>query len=89
MTSTPLPEASSAPVRRLPPANPAGDPKGSLPPVTASRKVDDLSRHEAKHDLKHLPEHGAPEAIKPRADQKQGGKPMPTGKERMDQAKKV
>jgi hypothetical protein len=51
--------------------------------VTASKKVDDLSRHESKHDTdpKHAPKHNAREKGtvpgKPDSYQPQGGQPRP------------
>lgn len=57
--------------------------------ISASKKVDDISRHESRHDLKHEPKPGSnPDAQHPPSqkeegtielgsDQKQGGKPKP------------
>ena len=46
-------------------------------PFTASKKRDDLSTHESRQDFKHLPAPKPAEAVQPRSDGKQGGKPMP------------
>ena len=69
------------------PANPGLERKiGDVPnfrETTASKKVDDLSRHESKHDTdpKHDPKHNAREKgtvpSKPDCCQPQGGKPLP------------
>ena len=67
------------------PAKPILDPKPAVAPdaweISASKKVDDISKHESNHDLKHDPKHGItpkPEdRNKPGAPQPQGGKPMP------------
>jgi len=66
---------------------PRYDPPSACGPVSASRKVDDISRHESGHDLKHEPQHGThPDAKhepKPKAAElptpgpRQGLKPSP------------
>lgn len=71
------PELTPGTTRNLPPPSPAGDPKPSGTPLEASRKRDHLSTHESRQDFKHLPDPKPLDPVKPRADGKQGGKPMP------------
>ena len=66
------------------------DPSPGAWQISASKKVDDLSRHESGHDAKHEPKHGTHpdakhephqkvvEGTKPAADQKQAGRRTPS-----------
>lgn len=50
--------------------------------ISASKKVDDISHHESRHDAKHLPEPGKQKAEEgahpvPNPSLKPGGKPAP------------
>jgi len=65
------------------PTEPSLDPKPEVAPdawqISASKKVDDISKHESRHDPRFDPKHGAkpkPEdGAKPGANQDKGGKP--------------
>lgn len=65
------------PIQDPKPAMPAVDPKPM--PVTASKKVDDLSKHESKHDIKHdaKPESKQMPGRAPDASQHPNAKPAP------------
>ena len=58
----PKPELIRSPAGNPPfdrsPIVPRSDSPSAHGPVSASRKVDDISRHESVHDLKHEPQHG-------------------------------
>ncbi|MBK8724941.1 MAG: hypothetical protein IPL96_02505 [Holophagaceae bacterium] len=60
------------------PFDPGFHPRG----ISASKKVDDISHHESRHDAKHLPEPGKQKAEKdaqptPNPSRKPGGIPAP------------
>jgi hypothetical protein len=87
MTTFNIPALNPLLTRNPQPANPGLESKiGDVPEIrwiTASKKVDDISRHESKHDAdpKHGPNLNArekrPETSKPDSSQPQGGKPLP------------
>ena len=48
--------------------------------ISASKKVDDISKHESKHDIKHDPKQDPKHGITPKPeDQKTPGAPLPPG----------
>ncbi len=89
----PRPNIEPKPSEYPQPATPSPDPDTGDTPhaweMTASRKVDDLSRHESKHDAKHDPSRDAkhdskhdsrqkPEnAVPHEAHQQPGTRPLP------------
>jgi len=77
-----IPKPSTAPRLTSPELRPRNGDQSDLHEMTASKKVDDISRHESKHDSapKHEPKPNAREksdANKPGFGQPQGGKPLP------------
>lgn len=86
----PRPFGDPQPGQSEPNPPPAGDPERDRPgpdatswEVVASKKVDDLSKHESKHDMdpKHDPKRNArektPDGTKHEARQPPGGEPKP------------
>lgn len=85
------PDREPVPAGDPQPDKPGPDPKSNVAPtaweISASKKVDDLSRHESKHDLdpkhdpKNLPKPNAREktsdGIRHDVPQPQGGNPAP------------
>ena len=83
MTTINSPKPSMDPQSTSPDPGPGIGDRPNFRVMTASKKVDDLSRHESKHDMapKHDPKFNArekaPDTKHPGAGQPQGGKPAP------------
>ena len=69
------PKPIAPPDPKGPEIDPMPEGPSTTDPVTASKKVDDISRHESHYDPKQAPKPAHEQ--QPRADEKQGGKPMP------------